>query len=59
MVGYVAGDLYWGRIGRVVRFRCLDVYLGLCDRVCSCRSLLGKLWQGMGRYISTGDGVVD
>ena len=23
VVGYVAGDLYWGRIGRVVRFRCL------------------------------------
>ena len=48
MVGYGAVDLYWGR----------------CGRVCRCRSLLGTLWEGMGRKISTGDemvgyGVVD
>ena len=23
VVGYIAEDLYWGRIGRVVRLRCL------------------------------------
>ena len=23
VVGYVAEDVYWGRIGRVVRFKCL------------------------------------
>ena len=43
VVGYVSEDLYWGRIGRVVRFA-LNVYLGLCDRVFCCRSLLRTLW---------------
>ena len=37
LVGYGGVDLYWGPINRVVN-------LGLCDRVCSCRSLLETLW---------------
>ena len=54
MVGYVAGDLYWGRIGRVVRFRCLlgtvigyvavDLYWGSCGREWVDISLLGTVW---------------
>ena len=54
VVGYVAEDLYWGRIGRVVRFKCLlrtvigyfavDLYLGRCGREWGDRFLLGTVW---------------
>ena len=42
MVGNWKIDLYWGRL----------------DRACRCISLLGTLWYEIGRYISSGDGLV-
>ena len=36
----------------------IDLYRRRCDRVWRCRSLLGTLRHGFGRYISTGDGMV-
>ena len=36
----------------------MDLYRGRSDRVWRCRSLLGTLWHGIGRLISTGDGMV-
>ena len=36
----------------------MDLYRGQSDRVWRCRSLLGTLWHGIGRLISTGDGMV-
>ena len=55
MVGYVTVDLYRGRYGREMS---IDLYRGRSDRVWRCRSLLGTLWHGIGRLISTGDGMV-
>ena len=45
------GDVMVGKMS-------IDLYRGRSDRVWRCRSLLGTLWHGIGRLISTGDGMV-
>ena len=49
MIGYVAVDLYWERIGKVVRFRFQEndtvyLYWGRNGRVWRCISLLKTVW---------------
>ena len=59
VVGYGAVYLYWRRCGTLphcsstgdgpVKYGAVDHCWGRCARVCRCRSLLGTLWQEMGR----------
>ena len=55
VVGNVAVDLYWGRLGREWG---TDIYWGQNGRVWCCRSPLGTMLKRMTLYISTGDEVV-
>ena len=41
--------LYISTVDGVVHYCIVDLYWGRCGRVCRCRSLLGTVWEEMGR----------